>query len=236
VKRRILKSSPDEIRYDWLKKVNSYEVKLNEIQDRYLATLDTCELGKMYAPLVEMTSLIYRNHYLHNMPRDSIDVVPHELASYVISRFQRDPIEYQIYAWYKIIKTYLLRFKDEYIRNFNPRDHISLDSGSGFSSCRKLSESLILEKRNGVFVECGKVDDGCDSDNESRCDVISKNLPRAVSSVELAIKDLGSLVGYGSDSLTRNLIKLSKDSSIRNLIVSKAVAEFKGGFNGRGRT
>jgi hypothetical protein len=200
---RVLSTTNKEIRYEWLKKVNEYEVILNEIQDRYLEDHDIDTLSEMYEPLVIMTTMIYRNHYLHAMPMDSVNIIPHELASYVIRRFSRSPGSYQIFAWYKIIKTYLLRFKDEYLRDFNPHDHTSLDHFEGGSSRH-------AETRLGGRSESG---DQCSTvvSQEQKLAIVEKCVTKSISR-------LGTLVGSTTDSLTRNLIKLHKETSIKSLL------------------
>jgi hypothetical protein len=214
---RVLATSNKEIRYEWLKKVNEYEVTLNEIQDRFLESLDTEILSEMYEPLVIMTTMIYRNHYLHAMPMDSVNIIPHELASYVIGRFSRSPGSYQIFAWYKIVKTYLLRFKDEYLRDFNPHDHACLDSFDG--KCSQIGTRLgdrvnSGDRSGGLYRE---LTSSSDSDSDE-CLSREQKLEIIEECVRKGINKLGSLVGATTDSLTRNLIKLHKETSIKSLL------------------
>lgn len=137
------------IRTSYLRAANSYEVLLRELASELHVLREEGKdyghiLEKMYPSISKMTQIMYSNHVGDTLPIDAKDYVVHELSTDIIERFKKKP-DYTIHAWYVLIRFYLMRIKDNYVKKHMVRDTIpkndivKLLEGLGNSYCREFN-------------------------------------------------------------------------------------------------
>lgn len=154
------------IRTDYLRFAYGFDSKLQKLQAEYLETKNPKILEDMHDPLYQLTSIIYRNHQLHD--GFAHDVIVTEMVNDIISRYLIEE-DFQVFAFYKFIRLSLFHVRDRFIRHYHKKDD-ALDDNCGREelleeprvygemSSRKLIRSKIDKKLNKLGLVHGSYD------------------------------------------------------------------------------